>query len=61
MSLSLNYQTKLTAVTASHNGRKVQMFVQCYMINGKAFLTGDMVTAIETKLNVRHGDAYTIG
>ncbi len=56
MSLDLNYPKKLTAVTASHGTRKVQLFVMCHMINSKAFLNGDIVTTIEQ----RHGDAYTI-
>lgn len=61
MSWDLNYEKKLTAVTAIHNGQKIQTFVMCHMINGQAVLHGGLVTAIENKLNVRHGDAYTVG
>lgn len=56
-----NSNTKLTAVTARKNGRKVQCFLQCEMVNGKAFLSPEQQAGIEKKLGIQMGQSYTIG
>lgn len=51
---------KLTAVTASGNGRRIQTFIMLPYIDGKALLTGDYHTTIQEKLRLRHGDGYSV-
>ena len=53
--------TKLTAVTMSCNGRKVQTFVMLPMIGEKAILPNDTKNMIEDDLGAERGDTISMG
>jgi hypothetical protein len=55
------YQTKLTTVSMSCRGIKIQTFVELPIINGKAVLPEPIKAEMETALGVTRGTTYKIG
>ena len=53
---------KLTAVTISANGRRVQTFIMCeHLEKGGAVIPNAHMTTIEKKLHIQRNDTLTIG
>lgn len=53
--------TKLTAVSMSCNGRKINTFIHLPIIGGKAVLPNDIVTEMEKDLGAGRGDTVSLG
>jgi hypothetical protein len=53
--------TKITAVTMSCNGRKVQTFILLPIINGKAVLPQETADKIMDDLGAERGDTVSRG
>lgn len=56
-----DYSTKLTLVRISHGNRVYIGVEQCHMINGKAVLPGNILTAILDKLKIQRGEGFLVG
>jgi hypothetical protein len=54
-------QTKLTAVTMSCNGRKVNTFIMLPIINGKAILPQETADKIMDDIGAERGDTIGMG
>lgn len=54
-------ETKLTAVTMSCNGRKVQTFIHLPIIGDKAVLPNNILIEIENDLDAGRGDTVSTG
>lgn len=55
------YETKLTAVSMSCRGIKINAFIELPIINGKAVLPEPIKAEMETALGVTRGTTYKIG
>lgn len=61
--MNTNKVVKLTAFTATYNGKKIQRFVWCEYIDGKAYMSVEQLDNIlkEEFGNMPRGVTFTIG
>ena len=57
----MRVETKLTAVTMSVHGRKIQTFLMLPIINNKAILPAEIQKKMENDLGAERGDTITLG
>ena len=55
------FETKLTAVTVSCHGKKVQVFLDLPVINGKAVLPAQTFDKLAEEVGAEKGSTVTIG
>lgn len=53
--------TKLTAITITHNEKKLQEFLWLHYENGKAVLSQGQLNGLLEKLKVPRGSSFSIG